>query len=136
MKGIKSEKAVYETFPGMSREDAEKKGFVIVENNAEGTAPVYGRYLDTQTGAALETLRDADNREPAPAGGEPDLGFAGASKGSLLNLDDPVVHGTADGNPHEDGAQPNASRNDDLEVEGYVPGEGAEKRKPGRPRKD
>jgi hypothetical protein len=31
-------------------------------------------------------------------------------------VNDPVVHGTADNNPHEDGAQPNDSENKDLDL--------------------
>jgi hypothetical protein len=122
MKAVKTSKhAAYETFPGMSREEAEDKGYVVVENSADGMSPVYGRYLNTKTGAALETLRDEDKREPVPASGDVTGGVATAQKGSLVNPNDPVVHGTADNNPHEDGAQPNDEGNADLELEGYDP---------------
>lgn len=124
MKGHKSSPdAAYETFPGMSAEEARDKGLVIVETNGDGAGHVYGRYLNTSTGAALETLRDKDDRQPVAAGGAVILDTAVASKGSLLNVNDPVVHGTADNNPHEDGAQPNDSENKDLDLEGYTPGD-------------
>ena len=123
-KGVKtSPKAAYETFPGMTAEEAEERGFVVVEHSADGSAVTYGRYLDTVTGAAMEVLADKDEREPVPAGGEPLQTGAIASKGALVNPNDPVVHGTADNNPHEDGAQPNDSENKDLKVEGYTPGD-------------
>jgi hypothetical protein len=77
------------------------------------------------TGAAMETLRDKDDREPVRQPAAPSVfsPSAVANKGSLLNVNDPVVHGTADNNPHEDGAQPNDSENKDLDLEGYTPGD-------------
>lgn len=123
-KGVKSSpKAAYETFPGMTAEEAEEHGYVVVESSADGSSKVYGRYLNTETGAAMETLAPKDEREPVPAGGEPLAEPATANKGALLNLNDPVVHGTADNNPHVDGAQPNDSENKDLKLEGYTPGD-------------
>lgn len=124
MKGhMSSPKAAYETFPGVTAEEAADKGLVIVECGPDGGTPVYGRYLDTATGAALETLRTKDDREPVAIGGSV-FGVVGtANKGSLLNVNDPVVHGTTDNNPHEDGAQPNDSENADLNLEGYTPGD-------------
>ncbi len=128
-----SKKAAYETVVGnITAEEAQEEGLVIVENNAEGTAPVYGRYLDTVTGAALEVLRDEDKRKPVAVGGETAGNPATNDKGALLNPNDPVVHGTAEINPHEDGAPAPKPNNADLEVEGYDP---FDQPKRGRPRK-
>lgn len=124
-----SPKAAYKVVPNCTAEEAADKGYVVVENNADGTAPVFGYYENTATGAAMEILADKDEREPVPAGGEPVAMMAPGNKGALVNPDDPVVHGTADNNPHADGAKPNATRNDDLKLEGYTPGDDL---KPGR----
>lgn len=123
VKAVKtSPKAAYETFPGISAEEAAEKGYVIVETDGNGAAPVYGRYLNTVTGAAMEVLADKDDREATPAGG---LAAAArtvsADKGALINPNDPIVHGQADKNPHEDGAAPLDSQNAGLELEGYDP---------------
>lgn len=124
MKGHKpSPSAAYETFPGMTAEEAAEKGYVVVEHGPQGESPVYGRYLNTATGAAMETLRAKDDREPVAVGGTVFGVVGSANKGSLLNVNDPVVHGTADNNPHEDGAEPNDSENKDLDLEGYTPGD-------------
>jgi len=135
MKGIQTPGAAYETFPGMTAAEAAEKGYVVVETSADGTSPIYGRYLDTATGAALETLADKDDRVAIPAGGESVAKLVAGDKGALLNPDDPIVHGQADKNPHEDGAPALPSDNKGLAdtLEGYVPGE--THRKPGRPRK-
>jgi hypothetical protein len=125
-----SPKAAYETFPGMTAEEAADKGFVVVEHGPMGESPVYGRYLNTATGAAMETLRDKDEREATPTGGTVFGAIGQANKGSLLNVNDPVVHGTADNNPHEDGAQPNDSENKDLDLAGYKPGDDLKAEKP------
>jgi len=108
MKGVKSSpNAAYETFPGISADEAREKGYVVVESAADGSAPVYGRYLDgSKLGLAPQ--------EPA----------AVASKGALINPNDPVVHGQ-DHNPHADGAPPLDSENKGLEdiITGYTPGD-------------
>jgi hypothetical protein len=134
MKAVKtSPKAAYETFPGMTAEEAADNGYVVVETNGDGGAPIYGRYLNTVTGAAMETLADRDERVPVPAGGEPLAEPVTANKGALINPNDPIVHGQ-DHNPHPDGAQPLDSENKGLAdvITGYVPGEPL---KPGRKHK-
>jgi len=118
-----SPKAAYKVVPGITAEEAADKGYVVVENNADGTAPLYGYYTDTTTGAAMETLKDEDKRVAVPAGGEVSGVVPVASKGALVNPNDPVVHGVADNNPHPDGALPNDSQNADLELDGYTPGD-------------
>lgn len=124
MKAEKSSpKAAYETFPGMTAEEAADKGYVVVECGPQGESPVYGRYIGTETGAAMETLRQKDDREPVAVGGSVFGVVGSANKGSLVNPNDPVVHGTSDNNPHEDGAKPNDSENKDLDLAGYTPGD-------------
>lgn len=124
--------AAYVIYPGVTAAEAAEKGLVVVEQSADGLMPIYGRYTNTETGAALETLKDADTRAPAPVGGEKLGGIPTNDKGSLVNTNDPVIHGVAENNPHEDGASPNDAENTDLDVEGYVPDD---QPKRGRPRK-
>jgi len=124
MKAIKtSEKAAYKVVPGLTAEQAAEKGYVVVETNGDGTAPLFGYYIDTVTGAALETLQDRDDRVPVAASGERVGAVPMGNKGALLNPDDPVVHGQGDHNPHEDGAAPSDSQNKDLKLDGYSPGD-------------
>jgi hypothetical protein len=112
----KRDEAAYTAYPGLTREEAADKGYVEVENNADGTAPVYGRYNDAPAGygAGVQVSGIGDTRV-VPAGG---LGaappYSGGDKGALLNVNDPVIHGVADNNPHPDGASPNDEDNEGL----------------------
>lgn len=116
--------AAYTPVYGITRDEAEEKGYAIVEYSfADGTpVPVYGYYNDTQSGGPLDVTAPIAADTQIVAGGT--LGAeptTAGNKGSLVNPNDPVVHGTDDNNPHEDGGTPNASDNSDLKVEGYDP---------------
>lgn len=115
--------AAYEVVPGITAEEAEKQGLAVVEYAISGNSqvPVYGRYLNTETGAALETrVFQPDDMKTVPASGETvATGPGPTTKGGLINPNDPIIHGTANENVHADGTEPldrSAARDAELAV--------------------
>lgn len=102
--------AAYEVVPGVTAEQAAEQGLAVVEYAVSGSsfAPVYGRYLNTETGASLEQrVYQPGDMVTVPAGGETvATAPAVTTKGGLINPNDPVVHGTANENVHADGTEP------------------------------
>lgn len=103
--------AAYEIAVGVTAEEAAKLGLAVVENDALGRPAAYGRYTDAPDGGPLgitvaaapadsEVIAGGDVSAPANAPGT-------GPKGSLVNPNDPFVHGgTGDESVHADGAEP------------------------------
>ena len=127
--------AAYETFPGLTREEAEDKGYVVVEWSlaTNPPSPVYGRYIDTESGAALEVTVPVDNTTKVrPAGGDTVATAAAGDKGALVNPNDPVIHGQSEEGQHHDGAdaftkQESMDQLKDVLADGAFDGENVEK---------
>jgi hypothetical protein len=104
------EDAAYEIAEGVfSAEDAAKLKLAVVETDPTTGAPTaYGRYKNAPDGGPLgiTVAKNADTEvigagQVSPNADQP----AGPSKGSLINPDDPVIHGGSD-DIHADGAAP------------------------------
>lgn len=95
--------AAYKVYPGVTAEEAEDKGYQIVEWNLSTTphTPIYGEYL-------------GDNDDAIPAGAAA-TAAASNEKGALVNPNDPVIHGTAGEEVHADGSAP-VNRQEQLEA--------------------
>lgn len=110
-KGITTPGSAYETFPGVTAKEATDLKLAVVETAFGGGSefPVYGRYLNTETGAAVEmtTGVPAETRVVPAGTGAGGVSLArGNDKGSLVNQNDPVIHGTAVEGVHADGSAP------------------------------
>jgi hypothetical protein len=121
-KFIHSPGAAYEVAIGITAQEAAEQGLAIVEQSysTNPPTPIFGRYLDAPKGHALGiTVDDTVSTKVIGAGGSVyQPGSPGGDKGSLLNLNDPVVHGgTGDETVHADGAAPlkdDAAEQEDL----------------------
>lgn len=114
-KFISSPGSAYETAVGVTAEEAREQGLAIVElsYSTRPPTPIFGRYKDAPNGSPLGvTVDDNGNRTKvvgAGGGAFPTDPLPG-DKGSLLNINDPVVHGgTGDKSVHADGAPPLAN---------------------------
>jgi hypothetical protein len=112
--------AAYIVHPGVTAEEADDKGYVIVEWNLSTSphTPIYGEYRS-----------GGENALPAARAAE---AVVGSEKGALVNPNDPVIHGTAEAEAHADGSasidlrtQMEATR--DLVEAGAFDGETVEK---------
>jgi hypothetical protein len=103
--------AAYEIAEGVTNaEEAAALGLAVVEVTPEGRPSAYGRYKDAPEGGPLGiTTFSPDNVTVKPGGHTAtDSAAATAGKGSLVNIDDPFVHGTGGESVHKDGANPQA----------------------------
>lgn len=103
--------AAYSVAVGIDAEEAAKLGLAVVESTADGRPSAYGKYDDAPKGGPLGITVDqlADTDVIAGGGVSPNVGTAtgGADKGSVLNMDDPFVHGgSGDESIHADNAAP------------------------------
>lgn len=106
-----SEFAAYEIAVGVTdRDEAAKLGLAVVEVDPFGTPTAYGRYKGAPDGGPLGiTVASTGDTDVVPGG---DVGPAPAAsatgpKGSIVNPDDPFVHGgTGDETVHADGSEP------------------------------
>jgi len=103
--------SAYEVALGVTAQEAQEQRLAVVELSYATIppTPIFGRYLDAPEGSALGiTVDDTVSTKVIGAGGG---SFAaapgGGDKGSLLNLNDPVVHGgTGAVSVHADGDEP------------------------------
>lgn len=127
-KFVSSPGSAYEVAIGVTAAEAAELGLAVVEQSysTNPPTPVYGRYKDAPDGSALGvTVADNDKTKVVGAGGVSAAAPAatGGDKGSLLNLNDPVVHGgTGEESVHADGAAPLA---DDADEQTRLLKEGA-----------
>lgn len=110
--------SAYEIADGVTAQEAADAGLAIVEYaySTNPPAPIYGRYKDAPDGAALGvTVAANTDTKVIGSGGAPIPPAPVGGKGSLVNLNDPVVHGNPSGESvHADNAEP-ATR--DLKAE-------------------
>ena len=112
MKFIHSPGAAYEIALGITAEEAAEANLAIVEQNfsTNPPAPVYGRYLDAPKGHPLGVTVDAVGDTKVIGGGSVapvDNANVGGGKGSVINRNDPFVHGgTGDESIHADNSEP------------------------------
>lgn len=110
-KFVSSPGSAYEVAIGITAQEAQEQGLVVVELSHSTTppTPVFGRYKDAPSGSALGvTVDDKGGTKVVGAGGAPfATASAGGDKGLLLNINDPVVHGgTGEQTVHADNAAP------------------------------
>lgn len=103
--------SAYEVAVGITAKEAAEAGLVVVEwaYSTNPPGPIYGRYKDAPKGHALGiTVDDTGGTKVVGAGGPPVTpASAGGDKGSLVNPNDPVIHGgTGDESVHADNAEP------------------------------
>lgn len=106
-----SESAAYRVAIGATAEDAARDGLGVVELNHSTVppAPIYGIYDDApKDGPIPITVAKAADTEVIGGGtvGEPGMPSALGGKGSLANLNDPVVRPVGDESIHADGSAP------------------------------
>lgn len=108
-KAVRNEGSAYVIYPGISREDAEKKGLTIVEWNFSGgnPVPVYGRYDDAPKGSGLGVTVPVGEDTEVVGGGSvgPDQTDTGG-KGDTMRPVDPIARPEPGTNPHKDGGEP------------------------------
>jgi hypothetical protein len=114
-----SDAAAYKVAIGATAEDAAKDGLGIVELNYSTIPPshVYGKYDNApDEGPIPITVPKPADTEVIGGGGVSGAPAPAAvdGKGSIVNLNDPVVHPAADENIHADNSPPPAQ---DIEAE-------------------
>lgn len=118
VKFISSPGSAYEVATGITAEEAAEQGLVVVEqsHSTNPPTPVYGRYKNAPSGHALGVTVAAGEDTKVVGGGSvatptsTSAGDGGGDKGSLVNVNDPVIHGgTGDETVHADNAAPLAN---------------------------